>query len=160
MTSEIGPDYRQLMDLIRSRVSSGEYPVGKPIPSTTDLRQETGMSFTSVRRAVRELQVEGVLEGHPGKAVFVRALPEDADRERADAGELGRQVAGLRQELRELETRVDSRDVLDKLGRMEARVDRIEAAIATFSKRSGQPNPLGAGHDGAEKAPRRGRAGR
>jgi len=160
LTSTIGPDYRRVTDLIRSRITSGEWHVGQQIPSTPRLIDLTGLSITSVRRGVEQLQAEGILEGHPGKGVFVKAMPQDADRERADVGTLQRELAALRQEVRELKKLVGSAEVRDRLGRLEARVGRVEAAIATFARRSGQPNPLGGERDTAEKAPGRGRAGR
>lgn len=160
MASEIGPDYRQVLNLIRDKVISGEWPVGSQIPSTPDLMTLTGRSITSVRRAVQQLQADGVLEGHPGKGVFVKATPEEADRERADAEMLGEEFAELRREFRELAKQAGSDDLRDRLGQLETRVGRVEAAIATFFKRAAQPNPLGGEHDGPEKAAGHGRPGR
>lgn len=160
MASHPGPDYRQVADLIRGKITSGEWQVGTAIPSTPALRNATGLSLTTVRRAVQKLEADGVLEGHPGKGVFVKAMPADADRERADAGALKAELGELRQEFRELAAMAGSGDLRARLGRLEGRVGRIEAAIATLSKRAAQPNPLGADHDGPEKAAGHGRAGR
>jgi DNA-binding GntR family transcriptional regulator len=160
LASEIGPDYRQVMNLIRERIMYGTWALGSAIPSTPELMKLTGKSITPVRRAVQRLEADGILEGHPGKGVFVKALPEDADRERADAEALGEQFAELRQEVRELAKQADSDDLRDRLGRLETRVGRVEAAIATFFKRAAQPNPLGGEHDGPEKAAGHGRPGR
>lgn len=147
MTSEIGPDYRQVMNLIRSKIESGDWPVGRQIPSTAELRKQTGLSLTVVRRAVRELQLWGILEGHPGKGVFVKTLPADADRERPDLKALSEEVA----ELAELVKENDD---------LRARVGRIEAILISWASRLGYENPYGGARDTTEKAPRRGRAGR
>ena len=103
MTGNIGPEYRRLMDLIRSKITSGEYPVGKPIPSTTELKELTGMSIPVVRRAVSQLEADGILEGHPGKGVFVSAMPAEVDSERQDIKTLGKQVAAAAEQVRELD---------------------------------------------------------
>jgi DNA-binding GntR family transcriptional regulator len=120
--TETEPEYRRLMDDIRSKITGGEYPVGQPIPSTRKLHEQTGVSVPVVRRAVQELQKDGILAGQPGKGVFVLAIPEDAAREQQDVAELGRQVAGLRSEMRTLAERVDSvepSDIREALGRLE-----------------------------------------
>lgn len=160
MTGETGPEYQRLMRQIRGRIISGEYPVGSRIPSTTELVEESEASRPVVRRAIDQLKAEGILEGHQGKGVFVAAVPAVADRRRADTEALGEEFAELRREFREMAEQTGSEELRARIGRLESRVGRIEAAIATFSKRSGQPNPLGGEHDVAEKAARRGRAGR
>jgi DNA-binding GntR family transcriptional regulator len=146
LASEIGPDYRQVMNLIRERIMYGTWPVGRPIPSTPELMKLTGHSSTTVRRAVRQLQVDGILEGHPGKGVFARAVPEDADRERADLDAIGKLMAELRQ-------KAEGYDDL------RAKVNLMEAVLITLCARQGIDYPRGGSRDSTEKAPRRGRAG-
>lgn len=160
MTGETGPEYQRLMRRIRAAIISGEYPVGSPIPSTTELVEESKMSRPVVRRAIDQLKAEGILEGHQGKGVYVAAMPADADHRRADTEALGEQFAGLRQEFRELEKLTDSAEVLTRLGRVEARVGKLEAVVLNLTSRNGLPNPFGGEHDDAEKATRRGRGGR
>lgn len=145
--SEIGPDYRKVMDEIRSRITSGEYPVGSQIPSTGDLRAATGLSITSVRRAVQQLEADGILKGHPGKGVFVLAVPEDADRDKADLKVLAGQVADLA-------------ELVKGYGDLRAKVNLMEAVLMNLCARQGIEYPRGGAHDNTEKAPRRKRAGR
>src|SRR5690348_16697607 len=102
MAGKIGPEYQRLIDRIRAGIASGEYPVGTAIPSTAALANLAGVSAQVVRRAVGQLEADGILEGHPGKGVFVRTVPEDADRERQDIAALSKQVSGLEERLREL----------------------------------------------------------
>lgn len=147
MTSDTGPDYRRVMDLIRSGIESGDYPVGTMIPSTTELKTLAGLSVTSVRRGVQQLQADGVLEGHPGKGVFVRATPQDAAREQADLKALGEQVAELKEQVRGMPALL-------------AKVNLMEAVVISLCKRLGVEYPHGGAHDTTEKAPRRGRAAR
>lgn len=159
MTTGAEPEYQRLMRLIRSRIIDGEYPIGSPVPSTTELVAQSGMSRPVVRRAIDQLKAEGILEGHQGKGVFVAAMPADADHRRADTEALAEQFAELRQELRELEKTADLPEVLARLGKLETRVGRMEAIMVNFASRSGFPNPFGSKHDDAERPARRGRAG-
>lgn len=159
MTGEAGPEYQRLMRQVRARIISGEYPLDSPIPSTTELVEESRMSRPVVRRAIDQLKAEGILEGHQGKGVFVAAMPVDADHRRADTEALGEQFAELRQEVRELAKHADSADLRTRLGQLEARVGRMEAIIVNLSKRTGAPNPFEGEHDDAKRSARRGRAG-
>ena len=99
-----GPLYQQVADDIRTRIVSGEYPVGTPIPSTLKLGERHGVSQTVVRKAVEQLRDEGVLVGQPGKAVYVKALPEQAAAGRRDLAALADEVAGVRDWLTRVET--------------------------------------------------------
>ena len=112
-----------------------------------ELRTLTGLSITSVRRAVEQLQKDGILIGHPGKGVFVKALPDDADRGRADLGAIAEQVAGLSE-------RVQGYDDL------RAKVNLLEAVVMNLCTRLNVEYPHGGARDTTEKAHRRGRAGR
>lgn len=148
MTSTIGPDYRKVIDLIRDKITSGKWPVGQPIPSTTDLRELTGLSITSVRRGVEQLQADGVLEGHPGKGVYVRATPGEAARGKADIGMLSAEV----------------RDLGEKVGEyddLRERVGKLETILIDWAARQGFENPFGgAADDPPRKASGHGRRGR
>ncbi len=141
MTKEIGPEYRRLMGLIRDKIASGEYPVGQPIPSTADLRDQTGMSYTVVRRAVQQLQADGILEGHPGKGVFVKTMPTIADSERMSVEALSRQVAELR--------KLAERDGLDEI---RAAIGRLENNLIELYGKLGFDYPGGSSNDTPRKA--------
>lgn len=111
MAEKIGPSYLLVANDIRSRITSGEFAVGSLIPSTKNLQDHYGQSETVVRRAVRELQAKEILVGHPGKGVFVRAMPDAAESDLAD-------LKALREELSELSEKLT--DVQDRVGRLEA----------------------------------------
>ena len=98
----IGPAYRLVADDIRGRIISGEYEVGQPIPSTPRLSEQYGVSKTVIRRAVELLAGDGILIGHAGKAVYVRARPQDDGGGRDDLGELATAVARIEANLIEL----------------------------------------------------------
>lgn len=87
------PKYLELAKLLRQEIASGRYPVGSELPSTARLTESFGVSTTVVRAAIRELRTEGLVVGQPGKAVYVRATPDDSERPGG---------AGLEEQLREL----------------------------------------------------------
>ena len=55
------PLYRQVYDQIRQRISAGVYARGSALPSETRLGQEFGVSQTTVRRALDELVLDGLV---------------------------------------------------------------------------------------------------
>lgn len=161
MSSEIGPDYGRLMSEIRQRIASGEYPVGHPIPSTADLKASSGLSITSVRRAVRELQIEGVLEGHPGKRVFVKAKPEEVSRARADLGELGQRLGQVEEKASKAPDQKDFADLRDEVADLRQRLGELETTVMDLVDSSATHFPNGGEHDTAAEQPaRRKRAAR
>jgi DNA-binding FadR family transcriptional regulator len=140
VTGKIGPEYQRLIDQIRAQITAGEYPVGQLIPSTSGLASLTGMSIPVIRRAVQQLQADGILEGHPGKGVYVKAMPEEADAEHQDVRALGGQVAD---NTRELQT-------------LQETVSRLEAYLIDLGGKVGHPYPRDkATAPGSRQRPRR-----
>jgi GntR family transcriptional regulator len=66
------PVYLQLAAILRAQIESGELAPGRQIPSETRLMQEHGLARDTVRKAVRLLTDEGLLEVVFGRGVFVR----------------------------------------------------------------------------------------
>jgi GntR family transcriptional regulator len=112
-----GPDYQRVVDDLKSKISSGELKIGESIPSTPKLEEQYGVSNTVARRAVLELQNEGVLRGHPGKGVYVEAVPEESVTVRALHEELG----VLREKYKEL---------ADTVGKLQAHLMDLYARVA------------------------------
>jgi DNA-binding GntR family transcriptional regulator len=67
-----GIGYRDLALILRERITSGQLRPGDRMPSETDLANEHGVNRSTVRRAVRELEDEGLIEVHHGYASRVR----------------------------------------------------------------------------------------
>ena len=70
------PYFRRIMDDIRARIASGEWPPGHRLPTTEQLALEYKTRFgvssqSTVRTAVSHLIEAGVLVGHQGVGVFV-----------------------------------------------------------------------------------------
>ncbi|MET8643961.1 GntR family transcriptional regulator [Streptomyces sp. NPDC057746] len=71
------PLYVQLANVLRDRIRSGEIPVGRRLPSQSELEAETGglVSRRTIKSALELLAAEGLVQGVQGKGVFVIALP-------------------------------------------------------------------------------------
>lgn len=67
--------YSDLVSDMRSRIARGTYAPGSRLPSLSELTEEFGVSAITVRRALRELTYEGLVQGHQGRGVFVKTKP-------------------------------------------------------------------------------------
>ena len=56
-----------LADALRARIRSGEWPEGLALPTERDLSAQAGLSRTSVREALRMLELDGLIEIRPGR---------------------------------------------------------------------------------------------
>lgn len=66
------PLYRQIYLDIRERIDSGSYPGGAALPSEARLGREFGVSLITVRRALQELALDGLIERRQGLGSFVQ----------------------------------------------------------------------------------------
>jgi len=69
-----------LANELRERILSGEYVEGTPLPPERELVVQTGMSRTTVREALRILEVQGLIRIKAGRAggAFVRRPGEES----------------------------------------------------------------------------------
>jgi GntR family transcriptional regulator len=65
------PYYIQLMDILKEKVQLGNWAAGDQIPGEQDLCELYGISRTVVRQALRELELEGVINRRKGKGTFI-----------------------------------------------------------------------------------------
>ncbi len=66
------PLYRTVYDALRARILAGDYPPGAALPSEAGLVREFGVSLITVRRALQELVLDGLIERRQGVGSFVR----------------------------------------------------------------------------------------
>jgi GntR family transcriptional regulator len=71
------PPWQQLADLLRERITSGEYRPGARIPSAASLSQEFDLAPVTVRKAITQLQRERLLVSRVGWGTYVRARNAD-----------------------------------------------------------------------------------
>jgi GntR family transcriptional regulator len=67
--------YQQIADVLRARVSSGEYGAGRLLPSEADLGAEFDASRVTIRRALEVLRDAGLVAARQGFGWFVAAAP-------------------------------------------------------------------------------------
>jgi DNA-binding LacI/PurR family transcriptional regulator len=65
------PKYRQIYDALKNAISTGSYQLGQRLPSEADLVKTFGASRLTVNRALRELQLGGVIERRVGSGSYV-----------------------------------------------------------------------------------------
>jgi len=65
------PIYLQIAQIIREKITSGEYGVGDRIPSEDDILKMYGVSRMTARNAVTQLVNEGLVYRMHGKGAFV-----------------------------------------------------------------------------------------
>ncbi len=69
--------YLQLADILRERITSGEIPVGRRMPSLAELEQEFDLARNTLKKAVDVIKDEGLIEFSPGRGMFVKEQPAD-----------------------------------------------------------------------------------
>ena len=65
------PLYLQLKNQLLENISAGVYAKGQKIPTENELAQNFSVSRITVRKALKELEQEGLLVRHQGKGTFV-----------------------------------------------------------------------------------------
>jgi GntR family transcriptional regulator len=79
------PAYAQLADILRTRISQGQYSPGKRLPAEAALAKEHGVSAMTARQAVSVLETEGLVRRAQGKGTFVRKIRVSASSFELDA---------------------------------------------------------------------------
>lgn len=69
---------KDLADTLRTAIEQGIYPAGSAIPSERELCRSTGLSRTTVRRAIERLIEAGALYRVPGSGTYVGSEPPAA----------------------------------------------------------------------------------
>lgn len=67
------PKYRQILDTLKDAIAAGEYGSGQRLPSESELVKVFSASRVTVNRALRELQLMGLIERRAGSGSYVRA---------------------------------------------------------------------------------------
>ncbi|WP_406443075.1 GntR family transcriptional regulator [Streptomyces sp. NBC_01613] len=139
-----GPAYKRLADDLRSQIASGKLEVGTALPSASQLVKAHGVSTTVVRDAIRILREEGLVYGQPGKAVFVRATPDESASERLTLDELTDGFQRIQEQLGELEPgagRDAVEELRDEIADLRRSVAVLQAQLIELYGRVGQPYP-------------------
>lgn len=119
------PMYLQIMAQIKQRITSGDWPIGTPLPSIREMAVAAKVSVITVKRAYQELEAEGVIVTQQGKGSFVAQIEnlsvklkeEEMDKHLkaalAIAQSLGLDLAQLQQRLEGLQTQQQTEEAAD-----------------------------------------------
>lgn len=141
MAEVIGvPAYQQVADDLRRQISEGKIRVGQAIKSAAKLQQEYKVSSTVVQRAINELRAEGLLQGQPGKGVFVKATPDEAVTETLSLQRIAGEVVQLRTNLEEINA-APVAALRGEIDDMRRQLGRIEGNLVALYGRLGHPYP-------------------
>jgi GntR family transcriptional regulator, arabinose operon transcriptional repressor len=77
-TGEKVPKYRQIIENLSDSISSGRYRQGDRLPSEAELVKTFEASRITVNRALRELQMTGLIERRAGSGSYVREPTENS----------------------------------------------------------------------------------
>lgn len=72
------PYYRQLMDFVQKQIDSGLLQEGQQLPAETEMSETFQVNRHTIRQAVNELCLVGVLYKLRGKGTFVAKAPLDS----------------------------------------------------------------------------------
>lgn len=66
------PRWRQVYEVIKTRIESGEYQPGEKIPSVIKLQEEFGIATATGQKVMRALRADGLIRTEQGMGSFVR----------------------------------------------------------------------------------------
>jgi len=69
------PRYAQLADVLRGRISRGQWRTGDQLPTLDALTQEFDVARVTVRQAIEVLSREGLISAQQGGGTFVTSIP-------------------------------------------------------------------------------------
>jgi GntR family transcriptional regulator of arabinose operon len=72
----LGSKYQRIYRTLKASISSGEYKTGQRLPSESELVKTFGASRITVNRALRELQLGGLIDRRAGSGSYVTADAE------------------------------------------------------------------------------------
>lgn len=73
----MNPLYQEVYEVLTDRINDGVYSRGTMLPSEAQLRKEFGVSTITVRRALHELALDGLVDSRQGIGNIVRDRPRD-----------------------------------------------------------------------------------
>jgi DNA-binding FadR family transcriptional regulator len=120
----------QVIEQMRSAITSGEWPVGQRIPPEPELVTALGVGRNTVREAVRALSHAGLLEVRQGDGTFVRATSEISGAVRRMCGTELKEVLQVRRTLEVEGARLAAKHRTDaELARLTELLHKRDAAM-------------------------------
>ena len=73
--------YEEIIRELQKMIENGSFPPGTKLPGERDLAEQLGVNRTTVREALRLMELMRLVEKRPGKGVFVKDFPQEASLE-------------------------------------------------------------------------------
>jgi DNA-binding FadR family transcriptional regulator len=102
---------------IRQQILSGAWANGRLLPSERDMAAQFGIARNTLRRIIKQLEAEGLVDGQPGRGSVVRLSP------------LGDQMS--RADIAPMTTTASQADLIEMRGLLEPMVVELAASRAT-----------------------------
>jgi GntR family transcriptional regulator len=110
------PKYLRIYAGLRDRISSGQWPAGRPLPSQRELAGEFGVSIMTLRQALQLLTDDGLVTARHGRGTYVAARYE------YDLGHLRSFAADLAGQGAQISTRLLATEIITPPGEVRARL--------------------------------------
>jgi GntR family transcriptional regulator len=112
------PLYVQLKDKLLENIRKGTWGQGEQLPTEEEIQKEFNISRTTVRQALRELELEGLIERQAGRGTFVSQpkIQEGTQAFNLDVLEMGEQGLHLVWKIISAGEQVAPEDVARMLG--------------------------------------------
>jgi GntR family transcriptional regulator len=65
------PIWAQVTEILRERITSGQIQPGHPLPSILRLKEEFGVADNTIKKAIKQLRDEGLVNTVPSLGTFV-----------------------------------------------------------------------------------------
>ena len=72
------PKYQQILQQLRADILTGIYPAGARLPSENALGEQFTVSRLTVQRALKELQIENLVDRRAGSGTYAKSQPRTA----------------------------------------------------------------------------------
>jgi len=118
--------YERVIAGILRMIKTRDLAEGSKLPTLPELQDQFDVSSTTVRKAVDDLKLRGVVQSRQGSGLFVRDPAKAAEVEADKDEELRNAVDGLRQELHTLGSR---------LAHVEAQLQQLQPQPADTEER-------------------------
>ncbi len=76
------PIFRQIINQIKTAITTGDLEAGKKLPSIREMAGELKVSVITVKRAYSELEAEGLITTRAGLGSFVAEVDQDQIRKK------------------------------------------------------------------------------
>jgi GntR family transcriptional regulator, transcriptional repressor for pyruvate dehydrogenase complex len=117
--------YERVIAGILRMIKTQDLAEGSKLPTLPELQDQFDVSSTTVRKAVDDLKLRGVVQSRQGSGLFVRDPAKAAEVEADKDEELRNAVNGLREEMRTLRSEVA--EVREQLARLQPAPPTAEA---------------------------------